>query len=96
MEQRNIDGYVPAQDIAYLPSSINYIFSHCHPSSVQVEPVYRFGRGKDAETAEKPRCKDQRGDRRTKTSRTEAVLRICCRMEWPQARPNGGVRINST
>lgn len=43
---------VTAEAIASLPDSVEYIFTMCHPASVQMEPVYRFGRGQAAATAE--------------------------------------------
>jgi len=43
---------VTADAIARLPESIEFIFTACKPATVQVEPVYRFGRGEDAATAE--------------------------------------------
>ena len=48
----SIRATVTAEHLARLPDSIDYIFSTCHPASVQVEPIYKIGRGRDAETAE--------------------------------------------
>ncbi|MFZ0800152.1 MAG: radical SAM protein [Terriglobales bacterium] len=43
---------VTTEAIAYLPESVEFIFTTSRPASVQVEPVYRFGRGQTAATAE--------------------------------------------
>jgi uncharacterized protein len=41
-----------ADHIASLPDSMEYLFTACHPSVVQVEPVYRFGRAQGAASVE--------------------------------------------
>lgn len=43
---------VTADAIASLPDSIEFIYKNCRPTMVQVEPVYQFGRGEGAESAE--------------------------------------------
>ena len=43
---------VTAEAIGKLPDSVEYIYTMCHPRLVQVEPVYRLGRGENADSAE--------------------------------------------
>jgi uncharacterized protein len=43
---------VTVEHIPLLPESVRFIYTRSRPRSVQVEPVYRMGRGADAEIAE--------------------------------------------
>jgi uncharacterized protein len=43
---------VTGDAIPQLPASVNFIYNSCKPAIVQVEPVYRFGRGEAAANAE--------------------------------------------
>jgi uncharacterized protein len=41
-----------AEHVGLLPESVSFMYTQCRPRMVQVEPVYRMGRGAHAETAE--------------------------------------------